>query len=215
MKKLKLTRWTKLLIVAGVMKKLILFLVIALYSGAANAQDMITLQNGQNLQGQILYYDNVRAKILTDQGAQIVPMRQISSVQSQNRVIASQMNDAIANGSYQGYAPEGFSNSGYQAQSVSSAPNAVPLSDGGDMAMDVADAAVDEPKDLFWGAEWSGNINLGADLKTGNSESSGVNADAKLEADWGKHKARLEGEYNREEDDGDVNVDNRDRKSVV
>lgn len=61
----------------------------------------------------------------------------------------------------------------------------------------------------LWGAEWSGNINFGADLKTGNSETNGINLDGMIKAAWEKHTLEAKVDYNREEEDGDLSVDNR------
>ncbi|MGB0720004.1 MAG: DUF481 domain-containing protein, partial [Bdellovibrionales bacterium] len=58
-------------------------------------------------------------------------------------------------------------------------------------------------------AEWSGDINLGADLKTGNSDNNGITADASAKARWDKHRAKIEADYNREEDNNQITVDNR------
>ncbi|MEM9136530.1 MAG: DUF481 domain-containing protein, partial [Cyanobacteria bacterium P01_F01_bin.42] len=60
-----------------------------------------------------------------------------------------------------------------------------------------------------WGATWSGDVSLGADLRTGNSETNAVNADLNLEAKWTKHSFLLSADFNREEDDGDTTVDNQ------
>lgn len=177
-------------------KKLLPFFLAGVFTSPALAQDMIALRSGENLQGQILYFDNFRAQIRTPQGGKVVPVNQISTVSSANRVIENQLNEAIANASMQ------------QTRVIEAAPVAVPVDTMTNIIENNTEEIIDT-SDKFWGADWSGNINLGADLKTGNSESSGINADAQIKAKWEKHRLGLEGEYNREEDDGDVNVDNR------
>lgn len=61
----------------------------------------------------------------------------------------------------------------------------------------------------LWGALWSGNVNLGGNLRTGNSETNGINADASAKARWTKHRAEIKGDYNRQEEEGNITVDDR------
>lgn len=196
------------IMIAPMLKKILPFMIVALSVGQAFAQDTITLRDGQSLQGQILYFDNVRTKILTDQGARLVPVSQMNSITSQNRVIESQLNNAIINAQNMmtDSSQSSFSGMTSPARNVATLPVKA-LSSTNATADSIT--GMEETADKFWGAEWSGNINLGADLKTGNSETNGLNADAALNAKWTKHRLGLLAEYNREEDDGDVNVDNR------
>ena len=78
----------------------------------------------------------------------------------------------------------------------------------------VETATEEDAKDFvdtgLWGAQWSGRVNAGASLQTGNTENNAIGVDATLKANWDDvHRASLKAEYNREEDDGDVTVDNR------
>lgn len=58
--------------------------------------------------------------------------------------------------------------------------------------------------------DWSGRVNLGASMQTGNTEQDAINADATLKAKWNdKHRATLEAEYNRETEDDERTEDNK------
>lgn len=62
----------------------------------------------------------------------------------------------------------------------------------------------DEPK-IF-----SGRVNLGASLQTGNSESTTINSDAEIKARWNEaHRSTLKAEYNFEDDGSTTTEDNR------
>lgn len=72
----------------------------------------------------------------------------------------------------------------------------------------------------LWGADWSGRANFGAGLQSGNSDQSNINADAHLKAKWeatGQEtiRARLDAEYNREKDEGELTIDNRAAKGAL
>ncbi len=67
-----------------------------------------------------------------------------------------------------------------------------------------AESAPQEPK------VWSGRVNLGASIQSGNTENEALNADAELKAKWNKkHRSTFKAEVNIEEDDGDTTEDNR------
>ena len=59
------------------------------------------------------------------------------------------------------------------------------------------------------GFAWSGAVNLGAGFRTGNSETNSLNFDYTVSARREKQRFRSSGEYNRQEDEEDVTVDNR------
>lgn len=57
---------------------------------------------------------------------------------------------------------------------------------------------------------WSGRVNFGASLQTGNTEQDAINADATIKAKWNEaHRSTLKAEYNRENEDGDTTEDNK------
>lgn len=58
------------------------------------------------------------------------------------------------------------------------------------------------------GTKWSGRANLGANLRTGTSDQSAVNADASIKARWNEyHRSEFKIDIAREEDDGSITVD--------
>lgn len=61
----------------------------------------------------------------------------------------------------------------------------------------------------WWGAKWTGDVNVGATKTSGNSDTNGINIDASAKARWEKHRFEGEVEFNREEDSGTETVDNQ------
>lgn len=61
----------------------------------------------------------------------------------------------------------------------------------------------------LWGARWDGNVNAGATVESGNSDSMAIDADARLTGRWDKHRTEWRADYNYEEDNDDVTVDDR------
>lgn len=150
------------------------------------AQDSITLKNGDTLSGALRAQEGDVLTVTTSYGVLTIPVADVDSVNTKNKAVLALTNQEqkpIQN--HVAYIePAAAAGHGAQRQ---------------------------EPQeDRMWGAKWSGNANIGAELKTGNSENNGINADATIKARWSDaHRSRLRGEYDREEDDGDVTVDNR------
>ncbi len=81
--------------------------------------------------------------------------------------------------------------------------------------LDAPEIKPTKPSTELWGADWSGRINFGASLQTGNTEQDAINADGTVKAKWLdlmgdiKHRATLQAEYNRETEDDVTTEDNR------
>lgn len=168
--------------------KYLLCASLALCSSPAFANGFVTLKNGDHLSGKITQQSDTTITLNTPYGALEIPRADIASfdagyVEKPATVSMDVPKDILP------AAPE--------AESV--------VAD----IMPAAGSADKESSKGLWGALWSGNANLGATLKTGNSETSGINIDAVSKAKWVKHRAELSVVYNREEDDGNVSVDNR------
>jgi len=59
-------------------------------------------------------------------------------------------------------------------------------------------------------SKWSGRVNFGSSLQTGNTEKNAVNTDATLTTKWlDRHRAIINLEYNREADSGTVTKNNK------
>ncbi len=59
------------------------------------------------------------------------------------------------------------------------------------------------------GAKWSGNANLGATIKSGNSDNSALNGDASAGARWEDQRAGIKADFNQEESNDTDTVDNK------
>lgn len=69
------------------------------------------------------------------------------------------------------------------------------------------------PRSRFLNADWSGRVNLGAGLHTGNSDKENFNADGRLSGRWEDHRLILRAEYNWERDEGLTTVNNWSQNS--
>ena len=92
---------------------------------------------------------------------------------------------------------------------VSRAP--VPVRQVDAVVTPVAQVSVEEvSQPILTGAKWSGRVNFGASLQTGNTEKDALLADAEVKAKFNEtQRMRLRADYNREKDDGTVTEDNR------
>ncbi|MEM6780715.1 MAG: DUF481 domain-containing protein [Pseudomonadota bacterium] len=70
---------------------------------------------------------------------------------------------------------------------------------------DIQSEAVEEEPKI-----WSGRVNVGLGLQTGNTETEAINADAELKARWNDaHRSTFMADVNFEEDNGETTEDNR------
>ncbi len=165
------------------------YILVTSLTGQALAADILYLKNGDILSGDITAYETGIVKITTKYGQFDVPTGDLDAIQSGNARKNVALNNAINN-------PK---NNQKNMQTNTSTVKA-----------ETTTTKVEADEKLgLWGAKWSGNANLGATARTGNTESNGINADATVKARWDKHRGELKADYNYEEDDSDVTVDNR------
>ena len=162
------------------------------------ANDKLYLHNGDTLSGLITAYNSESITIKADYGVFDVPLEYIQGAFAAGAAQNQDVQHILTNA-------EQEMASIAESQPVTLTPAPVALAD----KQDTLPAPEDKGDDLFWGAELSGTVNLGMSLKTGNSEKNGINLDATLKAEVIEHQFKLGIEYNREEDDGTVSVDNR------
>jgi len=158
-------------------------------SASASGGDILYLKNGDQLTGTIKSYNSSALEIGTGYGRLTIPLADIGGLAAGNAITQNNVQTALSDLQTQGTPP----------------PQAAPTP--------VIEAAPQTPaaqaEPMLWGAKWSGNANIGADLKTGNSETSGITADSTIKARWDKHRALAKLDYNREKDNGNTTVDNR------
>ncbi len=83
------------------------------------------------------------------------------------------------------------------------APQAVP-------AAQPIETTPDAPeKPSLMGAQWSGHINFGASMQTGNTDKKSLSSDMMLRAVRDKHRVTMKGDYNLAKDSGEKTIDNR------
>ena len=64
---------------------------------------------------------------------------------------------------------------------------------------------------LWLGAKWTGRVNVGASIQTGNTEQEAFNLDTTVKAKWEDiHRASIKAEYNRESEDDKTTEDNKE-----
>ncbi len=94
-----------------------------------------------------------------------------------------------------------------QAKPAKTLPKAVPQPAAGSPTPDA-------PEGGLWGAKWSGNANLGLTIKSGNTDSEAFDTDAKVKADWDKHRAELLADYAREKENDIKTVDEKSLEAL-
>ena len=95
---------------------------------------------------------------------------------------------------------------------ISKISNEIATKEAANIEPAAATAPDTKPKsdqNLPFGYQWSGRIEAGASLQTGNSEKESVDVDGTIKARGEKDRMTLGGEYNRAKDEGDVTVDNK------
>ncbi len=158
---------------------------LVLMATPAFAKGSVTLVNGDRLSGDIVQQSDTTITFKTVYGTLEIPRSDIEDINS-------------------GFAKKPVT------ISMTVPEELLPIKEEADVAAIRPAAGKNEEVDTgLWGALWSGNANLGASLKTGNSKTSGINIDATAKAKWDKHRAEVSVVFNREEDDGNVSVNNR------
>ena len=86
----------------------------------------------------------------------------------------------------------------------------IPVRSVAPVAVPVAQTPTVAPQPFMTGTEWSGRVNFGASLQTGNTEKNALLADAEVKAKLNEtQRVRVRADYNREKDDGTVTENNR------
>mgnify|MGYP003626021229 FL=1 len=188
-----------------------LFSVLSLYSASiALAEDKVFLENGDQFSGEIISYDQDQIVIKTVYGAFDIPLRYIKGAYTDNQAQGLEIAQSLsAQDHAAAAAPE------HDVQAITAMPpvSAELAALEGEKKSTPVGTSAKEDEDAsyknFWGADYSGNVNLGFDMKRGNSETEAINIDTTLMATVKKHDFKLRGEYHREKDGGIVNTDDR------
>lgn len=157
---------------------------------AVSAADKLYLKNGDVFTGHIEAYSAESIKIKTAYGVFDIPLEFVEGAFSAGQDANDMLQQLLT----------------VKQESIA-AVQAVTQDTVGQKS-EIAHTAEPTPE-RFWGAELSGNVNLGMSLKTGNSEKNGINLDSTVNLELLENQFSFGLEYNREEDDGDVSVDNR------
>ena len=174
---------------------LVLGLFLLFPALAARAEDKLFLHNGDRLSGTITQYSPKTITIETGYGQFDIPLSYIEGAFAAGDSQAQDIRQILAQG--QG----GLNLVNTTPQAVSATTTAV---EGKAPTLTTSSESVDSR--ALWGADWSGRVDFGFDVKTGNTDSSGIDADGVLKADWDKHKTAVALSYSREEEDGDLSV---------
>lgn len=195
------------------------FYLPAHFPAQAMAAEVLHLNNGDKLSGEIKTYTPGRVDIKTKYGFFQIPIKDLGGVETPNtqkqqdilrfmKASAETQKQRARKDIQQQIQPTPVPRALPKAEPKKAEPKKTNLQKT-EIVTNAATPSQEVKENLFLGAKWSGNANAGAELKTGNSEQNGLNADVTIGAKWEKHRATLKADYNREEDDGDVTVDNR------
>ena len=143
--------------------------------------ETIVMKNGDRLTGDIVYKGEGRIDLQTDYGVLQIPMTDTLGYVQDRQFIMPPASTA--------------------ASSDKNAPSKV--------AKSSKTHSKEADNKGLWGAKWSGDVNFGATKTSGNSDTSGINADASAKARWDKHRVEGYVEINREKDGNTETVDNQ------
>ncbi len=190
-----------------VFKRLKFVLAIVMFcglSGHAHAQDQIYLTNGDRLSGTISAYGQGRVTIETRYGVFDIPFEEIhgTSANTLKAVLKTPLGQE-----------KPVSQMPVQTLPTTSAeiiPDTIPES----AAADPKIFGQDNQKPSWLGADWSGNINAGASLERGNSDTESLNLDAESVARWNDNRLRINADYNRAKENGTLSEDDKSLKAA-
>lgn len=173
----------------------ILSLSVFVGLSTAHAKDVVYLNNQDRLSGTITSYTDRQVVIQTAFGVMTIPTETIGGIDSSDLSKQTQIRTALT---------EPVS---HTTPTVTTPPATVPAETQEQEIDNSADST--EPETGLWGAEWSGNVNIGGKIRSGNSDTQQLNIDSTIKAKWEKHRGSVLVEYHKEEEDNDVTVDDR------
>ena len=180
-------------------------LILPTLIATAHADDKVILKNGDKLSGEILSYSQSGIKMQTGFGVLDIDSANIGGVTS----------DKFPQGPTAISYPHTITNIDPMN------PSGAIMTENSDPAPItpepvVADIVTPAPEPIMdenglWGAKWSGDANIGGEIETGNSDSTTVDLDASVNANWNDvHRAKLSADYEFEEEDGERLTDDRE-----
>lgn len=180
-----------------------LFLGFIIFSStqplAMPSPDQLYLKNGDRLSGEITGYTAATVTIDTAYGTFDVPVDTIGGVASPIYKVSDFETAAIAPMVIQDITDDLATSSPTELDAIIPA---VGLKNQG--------AKVD-----LWGAKWSGNINLGGELKDGNSDGRNIIIDAETTANWRDvHRLTLGADYEWEKEN-DIKVTDEQQANAI
>ena len=173
-------------------------------SGHAQAQDQIYLTNGDRLSGTISAYGQGVVTIETRYGVFDIPFEEIHGT-SANTLKAALKTPLFEEKSI----PQG------PVETLPSTPTeTIPDPVQAGVMADPVVVTTEEETPKWLGAEWSGNINAGASLERGNSDTESLNLDAESVARWNDNRLRINADYNRAKENGTLSEDDKSLKAA-
>lgn len=194
---------------------------LGLLAGAAalpaHAAETLYLKNGDKLSGDIGAFNAGTVNIQTTYGLFPVPLTEISGVESVNTRLKTRIENAMKiaqmNAQTQRPMPQQMQPQmqmqAFATEPVTLTPTAAAPAPKVEEIAAASPAAGGEDKRKLFGADFTGNVNLGLGLTTGNSEKNNINLDGEAKLRWKKHRTNFEAEYNREEEDDILSTDDR------
>ena len=170
---------------------------------AASTQEQLFLKNGDRLTGRIISYNQSTVTIETGFGTLDVDSNNIGGVSSPQYTLGNfTMSD------------DDFDPSNTLTPLMS---NTTDIEASTDIAAKTDTDSTDETNDEtgLWGAKWSGNINIGGELETGNSDSKNITIDGKTKANWADiHRLTLSADYEWEKEEDTKVTDEREANVI-
>jgi len=156
------------------------------------------MKNGDRLSGEITSYTADSVTIDTVFGVLNVPVANIGGVASPRYTA----DDLLGGGDGQ--------NMAINAPTPITIPEPADINPSAPVSPSTVADGADTPKTGMWGAVWSGDVNAGLEIETGNADSKNYAIDASTQAEWAnKDRLKISAEYENEKEDGETVTDEK------
>ena len=165
---------------------------------SAASVDNLYMKNGDRLSGEITSYTADSVTIDTVFGVLNVPVANIGGVASPRYTA----DDLLGGGDGQ--------NMAINAPTPITIPEPADINPSAPVSPSTVADGADTPKTGMWGAVWSGDVNAGLEIETGNADSKNYAIDASTQAEWAnKDRLKISAEYENEKEDGETVTDEK------
>ncbi len=184
-------------------------LLCASFGGVSHAKDTLRLKNGDILSGQITQFSMDGVRLDAPYGTFDIEVGFIGGIESPRYHVEDLQFEVMSSSTIDDPILAALDPSGVPSHRINTKDiPPVPVSDAvSNTETDIEGQAADDKHLDLWGADWSGEVNAGAEFQTGNSDSETLSLDGETTANWDDiHRATIGADYTREEEN-DIKVE--------